>query len=50
MVLARCMKCKEQKEMKEPKEVTMKNGRMAWKGVCPECGTTMFRIKKKDEK
>tara|TARA_R110001583_G_scaffold42733_2_gene135828 strand:- start:1786 stop:1890 length:105 start_codon:yes stop_codon:yes gene_type:complete len=25
-------------------ETTMKNGRKAMKGKCPECGTGMFRI------
>jgi Zn finger protein HypA/HybF involved in hydrogenase expression len=44
---AYCVKCKAQKEMKNPKEVTMKNGRKAMKGECPDCGTTMFRIIKK---
>jgi hypothetical protein len=30
--------------MKSEKEVTMKNGRKAIKGVCPTCGTGMFKI------
>jgi hypothetical protein len=38
------MKCKEQREMKDPKQITMKNGRPATEGVCPVCGTRMFRI------
>jgi uncharacterized protein DUF5679 len=41
---ARCMKCKEQREIKDPKQITMKNGRPATEGVCPVCGTKMFRI------
>lgn len=41
---ARCMKCKEQREMQDPKQITMKNGRPATEGVCPVCGTRMFRI------
>jgi Zn finger protein HypA/HybF involved in hydrogenase expression len=41
---AYCVKCKAKKEMKDANEVTMKNGRQAMKGVCPECGTGMFRI------
>ena len=47
---AYCVKCKAKKEMQEAQEVTMKNGRMAMKGKCPDCGTSMFRImgKKKD--
>jgi hypothetical protein len=38
------MKCKEQREMKDPKQITMKNGRPATEGICPVCGTRMFRI------
>ncbi len=41
---AYCVKCKAKKEMKDAKEVTMKNGRKAMKGVCPSCGTGMYRI------
>ncbi|MDO9463834.1 MAG: DUF5679 domain-containing protein [bacterium] len=41
---AYCVKCKAKKEMKDAKEVTMKNGRKAMKGVCPCCGTGMYRI------
>ena len=41
---AYCVKCKAKKEMKDPKEVTMKNGRKAMKGKCPDCGTGMYRI------
>ena len=44
MVQARCMKCKMQVEIKDPKNVTLKNGMAAVKGVCPKCGTTVFRI------
>lgn len=41
-----CVKCrvKEGREIKDAKEVTMKNGRKAMKGVCIVCGTGMFRI------
>jgi len=39
-----CVKCKAKKEMKDAKEVTMKNGRKAMKGSCPDCGTGMYRI------
>jgi len=41
-----CVKCKGKKEMKDAKAVTMKNGKPATKGVCPSCGTTMFKIGK----
>jgi hypothetical protein len=39
-----CVKCKAKKEMKDAQEVTMKNGRKAMKGVCPDCGTGMYKI------
>lgn len=41
---AYCVKCKAKKEMKAPKEVTLKNGKKANSGTCPDCGTKMFRI------
>ena len=44
MVKARCMHCRKEVEMKDGKEVTMKNGMRAMKGVCPTCGTKCFRI------
>lgn len=44
MVEGRCMKCKKQVEMKDAKEVIMKNKMKAMKGVCPKCGTKVFRI------
>jgi len=43
-----CVKCKAKREMKDPKEVTFKgkggNKRSAMSGICPTCGTKMFRI------
>jgi Zn finger protein HypA/HybF involved in hydrogenase expression len=44
MVEAYCVKCKAKQQMKEPKEVTMKNGKKATQGICPVCGTKMFKI------
>lgn len=44
---AYCLKCRTQREMKDSKAVTLKNGRPATQGVCPVCGTKMFRIGKK---
>ena len=41
-----CMKCRAKKEMKDAKAITMKNGRPATQGVCPACGTKMFKIGK----
>ena len=32
--------------MKSAKAMTMKNGRQATQGICPTCGTKMFRIGK----
>jgi hypothetical protein len=44
MTEAYCVKCKKKVEMKDPKDITMKNGRKAKKGVCPFCGTGVFKI------
>ncbi len=44
MVQAYCVKCRKKVEMKSPKKITMKNGRKAWQGTCPNCGTKVFRI------
>ena len=48
MAEAYCVKCKAKREMKDAKEVEMngKGGkkRAAMTGVCPTCGTKMFRI------
>ncbi len=44
LVRAYCVKCKKKVTMKSPKDYKMKNGRMAKKGKCPTCGTTVFRI------
>ncbi len=46
MVQAYCVKCRGKKEIKNPKATTLKNGRPATKGVCPDCGTGVFRIGK----
>ncbi|MFH1387271.1 MAG: DUF5679 domain-containing protein [bacterium] len=43
-VKAYCVKCKKKQTMQDAKVVTMKNGRKASKGKCPDCGTSMFRI------
>ena len=39
-----CVKCREKREAQNPKAVTMKNGKPATEGVCPVCGTRMFKI------
>jgi len=41
---ARCMKEKKNVEIKDAKDVIMKNGMKAVSGVCPHCGTKVFRI------
>jgi len=39
-----CVKCRAKKEAQNAEKVTMKNGKPAMKGKCPDCGTTMFKI------
>lgn len=46
MVQGYCVKCRKKVEIKDPVEVTMKNGRAAVKGTCPETGSVVFRIGK----
>ncbi len=43
-VEAYCVKCKAKREMNSAENTTMKNGKPAVKGVCPVCGTGMFKI------
>jgi len=43
---AYCVKCRAKREMRDARAITMKNGRPATQGVCPTCGTKMFRIGK----
>ncbi|MBI2288040.1 MAG: hypothetical protein HYU83_03525, partial [Chloroflexi bacterium] len=45
-IRAYCVKCRAKREMKNPVAITLKNGRPAVQGVCPKCGTKMFRIMK----
>jgi predicted GH43/DUF377 family glycosyl hydrolase len=45
-VRAYCVKCRAKREMKNPRAITLKNGRPAIQGICPRCGTKMFRIVK----
>ena len=39
-----CVKCKASREIKDAKPITMKNGRPATQGLCPVCGTKIFKI------
>ncbi len=41
---AYCVKYRAKREMKDPKSITIKNGRPVSRGICPVCGTKMFRI------
>jgi len=43
-VQAYCFKCRKKVDIKNPERITLKNGRPATKGVCPGCGTKVFRI------
>ncbi|MDM7999569.1 MAG: DUF5679 domain-containing protein [Dehalococcoidia bacterium] len=40
------VKCKKKVEIQNARQVTLKNKRPATKGVCPKCGTAVFRIGK----
>lgn len=44
MTEAYCVKCKAKREMKNAEQVQMKNGKPAMSGVCPVCGTKMYKI------
>ncbi len=43
---AYCFKCRAMREISNPESVTLKNGRPANRGMCPVCGTKLFRIGK----
>jgi len=43
-IKAYCVKCRDKVEIKNAQAVTLKNGKPATKGVCPACGTGVFRI------
>jgi len=44
-----CLKERKKVEMKDPRQITMKNGKPATQGVCPSCGTKIFKIGKSKE-
>jgi hypothetical protein len=44
MVQAYCVKDRKMVDIKNPHQITLKNGRMATQGVCPNCGTKVTRI------
>ena len=41
---AYCVKCKASRKMADAQLVTTKNGKLAAKGNCPVCGTTMMKF------
>jgi DNA topoisomerase-1 len=41
---AYCVKCKTKREITNPQAVFTENGAPATRGVCPVCGTTLFRM------
>ena len=41
-----CLKDKRKVEMMDPKPITMKNGKPATVGTCPNCGTKIYKIGK----
>ena len=43
---AYCFKCRSKREIQGAQQVTLKNGRPATQGTCPQCGTKVFRIGK----
>jgi NAD-dependent SIR2 family protein deacetylase len=44
MAEAYCVKDKKKVEVQNPQKITMKNGKPAIQGTCPECGGKVFRI------
>ena len=45
---AYCMKCRTKREMKDPKSITLKNGKPATQGICPNCGTKLIEFERDD--
>ncbi|MEE2948673.1 MAG: DUF5679 domain-containing protein [Chloroflexota bacterium] len=43
---AYCFKCRTKREISNAQQVTLKNGRPATRGTCPDCGTKVSRIGK----
>jgi hypothetical protein len=41
-----CLKDKKNVEIQNPQNITMKNGKPAITGTCPNCGTKIFKIGK----
>lgn len=47
---AYCVKCKKKVTMQNARKVVMKNGRPATRGICPVCGTGLYRIGQVEKK
>ncbi len=41
---AYCVKCRTKREVQDPQPVFTEGGKPATRGICPVCGTTMFRM------
>ncbi len=41
---AYCVKCRLKRQMKDAHRVILKNGKPADEGICPSCGTRLYRI------
>lgn len=41
---AYCVKCRRKVAVSNPQQVTLANGRSAVQGVCPVCGTKVFKF------
>ncbi len=44
MVQAYCVKDRKMVDVQNPQEITLKNGRKAVQGTCPNCGTKVTKI------
>jgi hypothetical protein len=44
MAQAYCVKDKMKVEVQNPVQITMKNGKKALSGTCPNCCTTVFKL------
>ncbi len=44
MADAYCFKCRTKRLISRAQHIILKNGRPATQGVCPVCGTKVFRI------
>jgi hypothetical protein len=44
MAMGYCVKDKKKVEIVNPQKITMKNGKPATQGTCPDCGGKVFTI------